>query len=302
MDTNKFRLLAKVVELGNITKAASMLGYTQSGASHQLSSIEEELGIKILQRDRSGTKLTAEGMILMPYIREAISSEDKIMAVINSITGMQIGTLKVGAFTSISLAWLPFIIGQFHQLYPQVSIEIVSGNGSYPEMEQFLYDGLVDCSFVCEPVSSNLNYIKLFEDPLYLVLPPTHPLAASTAPIRFEQLTDVPFLMPTDGNNTDIINLCHTFGFSPSVAFTMHDDLALLAMTENNLGCTILPGLILNHYSHHAIVKALEGHPTRTICIATRFDKIESPIVATFLNLTQQIVFNKSIPSANGTT
>ena len=60
MNINKYRLMIKAIELGNLTKAASELGYTQSGASHQIKSVEEELGIKILQRDRSGTKLTTQ--------------------------------------------------------------------------------------------------------------------------------------------------------------------------------------------------------------------------------------------------
>lgn len=66
MNINKYRLMIKAIELGNLTKAASELGYTQSGASHQIKSVEEELGIKILQRDRSGTKLTTEGRLLLP--------------------------------------------------------------------------------------------------------------------------------------------------------------------------------------------------------------------------------------------
>ena len=148
MNINKYRLMIKAIELGNLTKAASELGYTQSGASHQIKSVEEELGIKILQRDRSGTKLTTEGRLLLPYIREAISCEDKILATANSIIGMQIGSLKVGAFTSVSLVLLPIIIGQFHQLYPKVQIEMLTGQGSYPEMEEFLMDGIADSSVV----------------------------------------------------------------------------------------------------------------------------------------------------------
>ena len=224
MNIIKYRLLVKAIELGNLTKAASELGYTQSGASHQIKSVEEELGIKILQRDRSGTKLTTEGKLLLPYIREAISCEDKILATANSIIGMQIGSLKVGAFTSVSLVLLPIIIGQFHQLYPNVQIEMLTGEGSYPEMEQFLIDGIADCSFVSGSNAQGLNQIHLFDDSLCLVLPPDHPLSSSDSPITFQQLNGVPFLMPTDGSNTDILYLCHKHNFNPSVAFTMHDD------------------------------------------------------------------------------
>lgn len=293
MNINKYRLLIKAIELGNLTKAATELGYTQSGASHQIKSVEDELGIKILQRDRSGTKLTTEGKLLLPYIREAISCEDKILAAANSIIGMQIGSLKVGAFTSVSLVLLPIIIGQFHQLYPKVQIDILTGEGSYPEMEQFLIDGMADCSFVSGAYSQKLNLIHLFDDPLCLVLPPDHPLTTADIPIRFQQLNDIPFLMPTDGNNTDILQLCYKHNFTPSVAFTMHDDLALLAMVENGLGCTILPKLILNNYPHKAAVKYLEAYPTRTISIATRTDEVLSSIVSTFLELTQTIILQR---------
>ena len=290
MNIIKYRLLTKTIELGNLTKAATELGYTQSGASHQISSLEDELGIKILQRDRSGTRLTSEGKLLLPYIREAISCEDKIMATVNSIIGMQIGSLKVGAFTSISLVLLPIIIGQFHQQYPKVQIEMLTGQGTYPEMERFLIDGIADCSFVSNIHSQELSLIHLFNDPLCLVLPPNHPLASTPGPVSFQELKNIPFLMPTDGSNTDILHLCNQYHFTPSVAFTMHDDLALLAMAENGLGCTILPKLILNNYPHKAAIKYLEGYPTRAISIATRTDEVLSPIVSTFLELTQTII------------
>ena len=294
MNINKYRLMIKAIELGNLTKAASELGYTQSGASHQIKSVEEELGIKILQRDRSGTKLTTEGRLLLPYIREAISCEDKILATANSIIGMQIGSLKVGAFTSVSLVLLPIIIGQFHQLYPKVQIEMLTGEGSYPEMEQFLMDGIADCSFVS---GSNCSGAEIRS--IYLMIPcawyfrPTIRWHLLDSPIMFQQLNEVPFLMPTDGNNTDILHLCHKHNFTPSVAFTMHDDLALLAMVENGLGCTVLPKLILNNYPHKAAIKYLEGYPTRSISIATRTDEVLSPIVSTFLELTQTIIHQR---------
>ena len=73
----------------------------------------------------------------------------------------------------------------------------------------------------------------------------------------------------------------------------MHDDLALLAMVENGLGCTVLPKLILNNYPHKAAIKYLEGYPTRSISIATRTDEVPSPIVSTFLELTQTIIHQR---------
>lgn len=107
MNINKYRLMIKAIELGNLTKAASELGYTQSGASHQIKSVEEELGIKILQRDRSGTKLTTEGRLLLPYIREAISCEDKILATATPLSVCRLVPLRWGLLPAYPLCFFP---------------------------------------------------------------------------------------------------------------------------------------------------------------------------------------------------
>ena len=289
MDVGKYELLLKAVEFQNLTKAASALGYTQSGASHVISSIENELGVSLLRRDHRGTALTTEGEMMLPAIREMVACGEKIRAISQSILGLQIGVLRVAAFSSISLLWVPRMIAQFHRKYPNVQVEIVSGTGSYEEMEAYLLTARVDCSFVRLPGTGTMQCTPLLHDPLLAVLPPMHPLANAPEPIRFSQLTAEPFLMPTEGKNYDIRTLFKTFSFEPQVAFTMHDDLSLLAMAENGLGWTILPGLQLNHYTHKAAVKRLETNPYRLIGVATRASQTPSPLVTAFVELALQM-------------
>lgn len=289
MDVGKYELLLKAAELRNLTKAASSLGYTQSGASHIISTIEAELGVSLLRRDYSGTHLTTEGELLLPAIRELVACGDKIRSISQSILGLQTGTLRIAAFSSISLLWLPKMIGRFHSQYPNVQVEIISGTGSYLEMEEYLLTAQVDCSFVRLPVSSSLQATPLLQDPLLAVIPPNCALAAAKEPISFAQLAYEPFLMPAEGKNYDISILCKTFSFTPQVAFTMSDDLSLLAMAENGLGCTILPGLLLNNYPHRAVVKRLETSPSRTIGVAVRANQAPSPLTTAFVDLACQM-------------
>lgn len=290
MEINKYRLLLKIAEFNNITTAARDMDYTQSAASYAINSLEEELGLKVLQRTHSGTQLTADGSMLLPSIRKVVESEDHVRALVNSITSMQAGDLKIGAFTSAALVCLPRIISRFHEQYPNIRVEIFSGNGSYYDLEHALLIGLVDCIFICNPLSSGLNYIDLFEDPLHAVLPPAHPYARQSDPITFEQLAEIPFLMPQEGNNTDIMRLCNQFGFNPHVAFTLPDDFTLLAMAENGLGCTILPNLILRNYRHNAAIKEIVGHPTRTVGFASRAKEIVQPRIKALLAITRELL------------
>lgn len=290
MDIGKYELLLKAVEMRNLTKAAATLGYTQSGASHIISSIENELGVALLRRDHSGTHLTTEGELLLPSIREMVSCGEKIKSMAQSILGLQAGVMRVAAFTSISLLWVPQIVGRFHAQYPNIRVEIISGAGSYREMEEFLLTAQANCGFVRMPVDPTLQCVPLLRDPLLLVLPPDHPLANQEEPITFAQVAKEPFLMPADGNNYDITMLFKQFNIEPQIAFTMHDDLSLLAMAENGLGCTILPALLINNYPHKAAVKRLETDPSRLIGIATRANQTPSPLTNAFIDLVCQMV------------
>ena len=296
MDIGKYELLLKAVELRNLTKAATTLGYTQSGASHIISSIESELGLSLLRRDHSGTHSTTEGELLLPAIREMVSCGEKIQSMAQSILGLQAGVMRVAAFTSISLLWVPQIVGRFHTQYPNIRVEIISGTGSYQEMEEFLLTARVNCGFVRMPVDPALQCVPLLRDPLLLVLPPDHPLADQEGPVSFAQVAREPFLMPTDGNNYDITTLFKQFNIEPQIAFTMHDDLSLLAMAENGLGCTILPALLINNYPHKAVVKRLETDPSRLIGIATRANQTPSPLTTAFIDMVCQMV-REYIPS-----
>lgn len=290
VEIEKYRLFLKVVEFNNLTRAAKAMGFTQSAASYAISSMEDELGIKLLQRTNSGTRLTADGNILLSSIRDVVEKDDQVRVLVNSINKMHDGDLKIGSFTSAAMVCLPRIISHFHEQYPNINIEIFSGSGSYYDLEHALINGLVDCIFICNPLSQDLNYIDLFKDPLHAVLPPHHPYARQKGSITFKQLEEIPFLMPQKGNNTDIMQLCEQFDFNPRIAFTLPDDFSLLAMAENGLGCTILPNLILSNYKHEAVVKEIENRPYRTVGFATRGNETTLPRIKALLSITRSLL------------
>lgn len=70
MDSKKLEILMTAVDLGSLSKAAEVVGYTQSGLTHLVDSLEREIGMTLVQRDHSGIALTEEGKALMPAIRE----------------------------------------------------------------------------------------------------------------------------------------------------------------------------------------------------------------------------------------
>ena len=78
MDSKKLEILMTAVDLGSFSKASEVVGYTQSGLTHLVDSLEREIGLTLVRRDHSGIALTEEGEALMPAIREFLRANAKL--------------------------------------------------------------------------------------------------------------------------------------------------------------------------------------------------------------------------------
>lgn len=103
MSVKKYEVLLKAVELGSLTRAAEVMGLTQSGVSHIVGSIESELGVRLLNRGRSRAVLTPEGELLLPAIRGIVHSAEQLRQLSAAINGLSCGTVRIGAFTSVAV-------------------------------------------------------------------------------------------------------------------------------------------------------------------------------------------------------
>ena len=85
MNIKKYEAFIRAVELGSLSKAAEELGYTQSGISHMMQSLEEEVGFPLLVRTSSGILPNAEGETLLPAIRRLLRTNDALAQTIAQI-------------------------------------------------------------------------------------------------------------------------------------------------------------------------------------------------------------------------
>ena len=91
---NRYIALQKIMEAGSFTKAAEHLGYTQSSISQMMASLENELGIKLLKRSRTGVSLTIEGKELYPFIERTILQYRAMLEKANEIKGLETGICR----------------------------------------------------------------------------------------------------------------------------------------------------------------------------------------------------------------
>ncbi len=100
MDKNiqKYLALIKTVEYGSFTKAADALNYSQSGISRMISDLEAEWKISLLERGRSGVRLTSEGLKVLPYAKSVCNEYQKLQTQIDELNGLQSGSFGLGPF------------------------------------------------------------------------------------------------------------------------------------------------------------------------------------------------------------
>ena len=149
MSLKKYEAFVKTVELGSLTKAAKALSSTQSRISHILGELEQEYGFTLLKRSRGGIQLTDEGRRVLPKMQEILKQEEELQQLVQSIRSADEGTIRLGAFTSVAVHWLPGIIRIFEQAYPHVELQMF--NGDYHDMELWLKNKEIDIGFVALP-------------------------------------------------------------------------------------------------------------------------------------------------------
>ena len=282
MDANllKYMAFVKTVEYGSFTKAAEVLHYSQSGISRMISDLEKEWRVSLLERSRSGVRLTSDGMELLPRAKSLCDEYQKLQMQVDELSGLQSGLIRIGTFSSVATHWLPKIIKEFQKSYPNIDYELLLGD--YTEIEDWIADGRVDCGFLRLPTRPEFETIFLEQDKLLAILPEDHPLARQDK-IPVAALCREPFLLLEKGSKAEISGIFERAGLTPRVRFTTWDDYAIMSMVENGLGVSILPQLILNRIPYRIVAKELEVPASRSIGLALRNQKTASVAVRRFL-------------------
>lgn len=281
MSINKFKVLLKVVELGSLTKAAEVMGFTQSGVSHMINSLEDEFGFSLLIRNRSGAKLTTNGEEILKTIREILKWNEHLEQQVASIHGIELGTIHIGTFTSVGVHWLPGIIQDFQRDYPHIEIRLVEGD--YREIEDWIAEGKIDCGFLSLPTSDIFDAILLHQDPMLVLLPMEHPLSSGDS-ITLSQIENEPFIMPSQGSDYDVNRMLEKARIKPDIKYTLGDDYAIMAMVEKGLGISILPELVLRGQQRNIRLIELKEKSFRSLGIAVNSMREISPATKRFLN------------------
>jgi DNA-binding transcriptional LysR family regulator len=243
MDVPRLRLLRAVVETGSIRATAAALGYTPSAVSQQLTALQRETGLRLLERVGRGIEPTVAGRTLAAESDGLFEALTRVEGVVCDLRAGRVGSLSIGYFGSAGSAWLPAVVGGLHSEFPELRLDLrmTEYDGSdapVPDIDIFV-EGRSSQRFDAYDVR------RLSADPYLAVVRTDHPLASRTevplAELAVERWID-----------NDVINgacrqvllaACTEAGFSPDFAVETHDYRTAIPFVVTGIGITVIPEL-----------------------------------------------------------
>lgn len=287
MDIKEYALFADVAETKNFTRSGERMGYSQSGVSHILKNLENELGFSLFIRTKHGVSLTPNAQLILPMVRRLLASNEKLDQTINSINGLETGIINIGTFSSISIHWLPVILHEFQVAYPGIDIHLMEGGAD--DITKWIDENRVDFGLFSKSNIRSLEWISLYDDPLMAVLPKDYKMPEDGL-FPISEIGTQPFIISAVGVDYDIHNALQESEISPFIRYSSKDDHAIISMVSNHLGISILPKLIVTGHENEITALPLKPFYSRNLGIGLRSYKELTPAAVKFIEFTKRIV------------
>lgn len=282
MHISKYKVFSTVARTESFTQAADLLGYTQSGISHIIRSLEQEYGITLFHRDKNKLTLTPEARLLLEPVEQIVNWEDSLDHTLQNILNLDYGELSIGTCTSVSVRYIPRILEIFTADHTHVRYHLIDNN--HETIERMLLARRLDCAFLPRPSSEALNYTPLIRNRYYAVLHPSSRYAKLPV-IPLSAFADEPFIFPGEGHGYDLTRLFQHHRITPNICSSEKDDLGTLSLVEAGIGNTVLTDLMLECYPpKKVVIRPLECEAWRQIGLAFPKDRTQSPLTKAFID------------------
>lgn len=296
MDVEKCRALLKILEEGSLSAAAERMGYTPSGLSRMVASMEEDAGFPLLFRGRHGVSATGECERLIPIYQEFVRLEELYRQSCADILGLDTGAVIVGTAYSVYYKWLSKVIAAFSAHYPGIEVRIKEGKSS--ELYKMLQEHKLDFC-ISSRREGRASWYPLFHDPLVAVVSAESRWAKE---VRFpvSAFEAEPYIETFPGQDTDNSRMFVRSGTDPNVQFATEDTYASHRMVEAGLGVSLSNYIEAVERVQDKSVKLLELDPPQLveIGIASPDEEHISPAARKFRDFAME--FLDELPRGKG--
>jgi DNA-binding transcriptional LysR family regulator len=200
VDLRQLEIFVKVAELGSFSKAADALFLTQPTVSEHIRTLEDELGVRLLDRLGRGAAVSKGGALLLSYAQRILALSREARQAMESFQGRMSGELLVGASTIPGEYILPALIGRFKEKFPDIAITLLIGDSQ--AVTEWVLDGRAEIGVVGARSSHRaIEYRELLPDDIVLIVSAAHPWHGRKQ-VTIEELRAEPLLLRERGSGT----------------------------------------------------------------------------------------------------
>jgi LysR family transcriptional regulator, regulator for metE and metH len=257
LEIRHLKLVEAIAGEGTMTRAAGRLNISQSALSHQLTALEEGLGVSLFRRIPRGMRLTTPGEKLLTTAHSVLRDVREAQSQLTPAKLEDEGVLRISTECYTCYHWLPARLTEFQAAWPRVELRIDVESTRRPL--EALLDGRLDLAIVsARPAQSALASRPLFEDELVAILSPRHPLAgrASLKPADFAAEHLITYSVD-EADLTIFQEFLLPAGVRPAKVSQIQLTEAIVEMVKANLGIAVLARWAVARHLNAATLKAL---------------------------------------------
>ena len=267
-DLRLLTVLREVALRGSFSAAADALSYTQPAVSQQIARLEKQVGVKLIERESRGIRLTPAGEVLVRHTERILAQLAAADEELQEVATQARGRLRIGSFATAAGTIVPRAVASFRKLRPaiEVDISLLEPDQSVPAVrrgdieiaitEEGGFDGDID--------TRGLEVEHLLDDHMWVSLPADHPLATRHA-VELADLRDEDWMFAclsgTCADSNVVLRACQDAGFQPRIAYQSDDYFAIQGLVASGMGVALIPGLGLASTREDVAVRPVKGRP-----------------------------------------
>ena len=293
MELRHLRYFITVAEELNFSKAALRLYTAQPSLSQQIKDLEDDVGVRLLNRTKRKVELTEEGAVFLEQARLTLAQADKAVAMARQVSQAKQQLLRIGFVPVAEMKIFPYVLPNLRVQNPDLKIDLLSLNN----VDQILgiKKGELDISFTRDNFQSDEIESKfVLREPLIFLLPKEHPLAKYER-IPVQALDGIDFIIPSDEQSKMLHDAILNFAKDHGIEFNIVQKADNILFNINSigigLGCTILPGYIATLTMNNTVIRPLDVElPSLDLFVSYRKNS-NSTAVQKFMDLLSKVFY-----------
>lgn len=265
MNKSLLQLIVKIADVGSFTKAGQELNMTQPAVSRAVNTLEAELGVSLLIRNRrKGVILTDVGERVVYIFRGILDGYEKVSQEVAREKGLETGVVRIGAFPVASTYFAPKIISHISKKYPNIRFEILEG--TIAEIKEWIDLRQIDVGFIIPPIDE-FETFHLHREELYAVLREDYPLSIKDV-IATSDLLDQSLILCKAGYESPVLEWFDKSGEAIQAKYSLYNNMTTLQFIQEGMGIAVMAELSLLNLPDNVVKRRLNPTGYRDIYMA----------------------------------